>query len=416
MTAGPVRTGVCRVAGPAGRLSAVEAASGTVVRPPFAVSAASLVSSLDRFAVGPLLVLVAADLGASLGQVLAVATWYYLTYGLSQPVWGALSDRFGRLRLMQTALVGAAITGLVSALAPDLTVLILARCLTGAFFGAIVPTSITFVGDTVDERHRQGALTDLMAAVAVGTALATAVAGLVGDVSGWRPVFALPAVLALACAIALTRLPEPPRERPGSMLATTVEALRHRWVLVVIALALVEGAVALGVLTLLAPALQAQGVGATAAGLATAAYGLSVVATTRVVKALTRRVPMVRLMAIGGAAIVLGYAVLAVRVSVAGVVVTAVLLGVSWAFLHSSLQTWATAVLPRARGTVVSLFAAALFVGSSLGVWLAEPFTTAGRWELLFAGAAALGCALTIAAVLARRADDSRPHGRSTSP
>ena len=394
----------------------MEAASGTVRRPPLAVSAASLVSSLDRFAVGPLLVLVAADLGASLGQVLAVATWYYLTYGLSQPLWGALSDRFGRLRLMRIALVGAAITGLVSALAANLTVLIAARCLTGAFFGAIIPTSITFVGDTVEERHRQGALSDLMAAVAVGTALATAIAGLVGDVSGWRPVFALPAVLALGCALALTRLPEPSRERPGSMLATTVQALRHGWVLVVIALALVEGAVVIGVLTLLAPALQAQGVGATAAGLATATYGLSVIAATRVVKPLTRRVPMVRLMAIGGAAIVFGYAVVAVRVSVAAVVVTAVLLGVSWAFLHSSLQTWATVVLPRARGTVVSLFAAALFVGSSLGVWLAEPFTATGRWELLFAGSAAVGCALTVAAVLAKRADESRPRGRSTSP
>lgn len=382
----------------------MEAASASVRRPPVAVSAASLVSSLDRFAVGPLLVLVAADLGASLGQVLAVATWYYLAYGLSQPVWGALSDRFGRLRLMRIALVGAAVTGLVSAVAPDLTVLILARCLTGAFFGAIIPTSITFVGDTVDERHRQGALSDLMAAVAVGTALATAVAGVVGDVSGWRPVFALPAVLALGCALALTRLPEPSREPPGGMLTTTIEALRHGWVLVVIGLALVEGAVVLGVLTLLAPALQAQGVGATAAGLATAAYGLGVIASTRVVKALTRRVPMVRLMAIGGAAIVLGYAVLTVRVSVTGVVVTAALLGVSWAFLHSSLQTWATTVLPRARGTVVSLFAAALFAGSSLGVWLAEPFTTAGRWELLFAGSAAVACALTIAAILARRA------------
>lgn len=373
-------------------------------RPPAAVAAASLVSSLDRFAVSPLLVLVAADLGASLGQVLAVATWYYLAYGLSQPVWGALSDRFGRLRLMQTTLVGAAIAGIVSALAPNLAVLIVARALAGAFFGAIVPSSITFVGDTVDESRRQSALSDLMAAVAVGTALATATAGVVGDLSGWRPVFALPAVLALGCALALTRLPEPGRARSGSMLATALEAVRHRWVLVVITLSLVEGAVVLGILTLLAPALQAQGVGATAAGLATAAYGVSVVASTMVVKVLTRRVPMVRLMVIGGGAIVLGYAVLAVRVSVTGVVVSAALLGVSWAFLHSSLQTWATVVLPRARGTVVSLFAAALFVGSSLGVWLAEPFTTAGRWELLFAGSAGLALLLTGVAVLARRA------------
>lgn len=380
-------------------------------RPPVAVSVASLVNSLDRFAVSPLLVLVAADLGASLTEVLGVATWYYLAYGLSQPLWGALSDRFGRVRLMQVTLVGAAITGLISAIASSLLLLIVARGLTGAFFGAVIPTSITFVGDTVEERHRQGALSDLMAAVAVGTALATAMSGAVGDLSGWRPVFALPAVLALGCALALSRLDTPRRVASAGMLATMVEALRHRWVLVVIGLSLVEGAVVLGVLTLLAPALQAQGVGATEAGLATAAYGVSVILSTQAVKVLTRRMPMVRLMLVGGTAIVLGYALLAVHLSTVTVVLTAALLGVSWAFLHSSLQTWATVVLPQARGTVVSLFAAALFAGSSLGVWLAEPFAQASRWPALFASTAAVALVLTGCAVVARRA-----YGRFGAP
>ena len=47
-------------------------------------------------------------------------------------------------------------------------------------------------------------------------------------------------------------------------------------------------------------------------------------------------------------------------------VVAAVLLGLAWAAMHSSLQTWATEVLPEARATVVSLFAGSLFVGSAL--------------------------------------------------
>lgn len=374
-----------------------------LTRPPGPVAAASFASSFDRFAVSPLLVLVALDFGASLAQALAVASAYFLAYGVCQPLWGGLSDRFGRVRLMRAALLAAAAAGTLSAFAPNLGLLIAARALTGAFFGAVVPTSLTYVGDTVDEQHRQPALSDLMAAIAVGTALATAVAGILGDLVGWRVVFALPAAFAVACSFALRRLPEPAREVRAGAVATMVQCLRHRWVLVVVALALVEGAVTLGVLTLLAPSLQAQGVSAATAGLATAAYGVSVVLTTRVVRVLTRRMEMAGLMALGGSAVALGYAVLAVHVSVATVLAAATLIGVSWAFLHTSLQTWATVVLPHARGTVVSLFAASLFVGSSLGTWGAGPLSQHARWSLLFGIAAAGAALLTLAAVAARR-------------
>ncbi|MBU5899845.1 MFS transporter, partial [Vibrio cholerae O1] len=78
----------------------------------------------------------------------------------------------------------------------------------GAFHGAIVPTSLTYVGDTVDEEHRQPALADLMAAIAVGTALATALAGIIADVIDWRAVFAIPSALAVLSVIGLTRVPE----------------------------------------------------------------------------------------------------------------------------------------------------------------------------------------------------------------
>lgn len=227
----------------------------TRTRPPGSVAAASFASSFDRFAISPLLLLVAVDLGATLAQALAVASVYFLAYGMCQPLWGVLSDRFGRVRLMQAALLAAATAGILSALAPNLGLLVAARALTGAFFGAVVPTSLTYVGDTVDEEHRQPALSDLMGAMAVGTALATAVAGFLGDLVGWRVVFALPAVFAVGCSLALRTLPEPPREAGGGAVATMIESLRHRWVLVVVALALVEGAVTLGVLTLLAPSL-----------------------------------------------------------------------------------------------------------------------------------------------------------------
>ena len=372
-------------------------------RPPLSISLAAFVSSFDRFAISPLVVLVAHDLGATLTEALTIASAYFLAYGISQPVWGVLSDRIGRVRLMKATLVAAAVAGAVATFAPNLRILVIARALSGAFYGAIVPTSMTYVGDTVAEAHRQPALSDLMAAIAVGTASATALAGVLAHFADWRIVFAIPAVLAIASAIGLRGLPEPAREATGGVISTLRAALTHRWVLVVIGLAFVEGAVVLGVLTLLAPALQSQGIGAAVAGLATAAYGVGVIITTRMVKTLSRRLSMPRLMVIGGSATVIGFAALTIHLSTVTVIIAALLLGTTWSFQHSSLQTWATAVLPRARGTVVALFAGCLFAGSALGTSIGGSLGDNNQWTLLFAITGLVAFALTVTIVISRR-------------
>ncbi|HJG80352.1 MAG TPA: MFS transporter, partial [Brevibacterium senegalense] len=224
----------------------------------------------------------------------------------------------------------------------------------------------------------------------------------IGDSAGWRVVFAAPVLVSIVCAVALGRLTEPRREAPAGLLRTAGRVLRNRWVLAVLLLAFVEGAVVLGVLTLLAPALQSQGTGAGAAGAATAAYGVGVILTSRLVRPLSRHLSMPALMGLGGAAAVVGYAIVAVHTSVWTVVAVALLLGATWSFLHSSLQTWATSVVPEARGTVVSLFAGFLFAGSAVGAAVGGPLGDAQKWELLFGSTAVVALLVTVAAVLAR--------------
>jgi MFS family permease len=90
-----------------------------------------LAAFFDRFAIAPMLLTIAASLGASLTEVAATASLYYLLYGLMQPVWGMLSDRLGRVRVMRLTLFGAAVAGILSSLAPNLTVLIAARAFAG---------------------------------------------------------------------------------------------------------------------------------------------------------------------------------------------------------------------------------------------------------------------------------------------
>ncbi|OYO06636.1 MFS transporter [Enemella evansiae] len=360
-------------------------------------------SSFDRFAIGPMLVVMATDLGEPLAAVVALAGAYFLAYGLSQPLWGVLSDRLGRVRLIQFTLIVGGAASIASGFAPNLAVLLVLRIIAGACFGAVVPTSLTYVGDTVELSARQRALSDLMATMAVGTALATALSGLLAHSFGWRSVFVLSGVCSLIPGLLVGRLPEPQRAPVAGNIAVQLQtAIANRWALLLYALVMVEGGALLGMLTLLPPALSEHGVNVSLAGLATAAYGVGVMAFSRLVRPLARRWPMWGLLLLGGVQLAIGFALVSWRVNVVTVLITSLALGGGWAFMHSSLQTWATSVVPQVRGTVVALFAGSLFVGSSLATCLAAPWADTGHYQAIFAVAAVVMVPLTLVAVLGR--------------
>jgi predicted MFS family arabinose efflux permease len=371
---------------------------------PRSLVAACFLSNFDRFTVGPVLIAVATGLQVRLSATVAVASGYAVAYGLSQPIWGILSDRFGRLPILRGALFAAALAGVVSALMPTLWPLIVIRTVTGGFFGAVVPASLTYIGDTIPVSRRQGALSDLMSALGVGTAIAMVFSGVVTQFAGWRPVFALPAAAAGVVALLLRRLPEPPRfATPAKRRRPLLTVLSERWSYVVMVLGLLEGGVLLGCLPFLPPALQAHGLSAARAGAVVGLYGVGILVFTRMVKRLTPRRPAWALRVVGGVTMGVGYLVAADRQTIPAIAMTAVLLGAGWAFMHSTLQTWATTVAPEARGTGVAMFAAALFVGSAVGSALAGPLAQDGRFGLLFGAAALTMIPLTVLAALTRR-------------
>lgn len=356
-------------------------------RPLRVLHTATFLSSFDRLLVAPLLLPIARDLEADVADVALMATVYLVGYGLMQVVWGLVSDRLGRVRTMRLAMVVAGLAGLATALSPGLGALVVARLVAGGAYAAAVPGAITYIGDTVPAVRRHGPLTDLMTATALGMAAATLVGALLGDLLSWRVAFGVPAVAGLAVSFVLRRVPEPSgpdASRPPTPPALRVQARRvrevltHRRALLVLVLAGGEGMVLLGVITYLPTVLQAGGTGTTASGAATAVYGLAIVAFARVVKRLSTRVPPARLIAAGGAMGVASYVALLLDRDPPGVVAASVLLAGAWAFMHSTMQNWATQVVPPLRATVVSLFASALFLGSAAWTALGVPFVARG--------------------------------------
>lgn len=361
---------------------------------------ASATSSFDRFVIGPVLLTVAAAFHVGLARAASVASLYYLLYGLSQPFWGLCSDRLGRVRTMRLALGIAFVAGALAVLSPSLTLLVVTRAIAGAAMGAVVPTCLVYLGDAVPFGARQRILTDLNAASAAGLTLATALGGVLAATVSWRAAFAVPTLLAGLLAVLLARLPEPPADTVRQAGVGIV--LRSGWARVVLLLALVEGAVLLGLLTYLAPALQSTGASATVSGLVVALYGVGLLLASRVVKRLVDRVAPAVFIGFGTASLVIAYLLVAHDQGPGSIGLAAGCIGAGWASMHSTMQAWATEAVPGARAAMVSLFAGALFLGSGSATAALAPLAGADRWGVMFAGAAALAAAFGLVAAVSR--------------
>lgn len=362
-----------------------------------------LVATLDRFALPPMLTAVAHDLGAPLSSVVAVAGGYFLAYGLGQPFWGMAADRWGRVRTMRATLFLAGTLTVAGALSGSLLAFGLSRILAGWLYGAAYPSALTYLGDTVATAQRQRAIASLMVGVALGTAVASVGAGGLVGVTSWRWAFALAGATSIAVAVTLGRLAEPTRtRRPTSPGAAVGLMLRSSPARRVLTFAFVEGAVLLGALTMLPPAAEYSGASPAVAGLATAVYGCAVLLASPLIGRWSTYWPPARLILVGGTALCAGCALVAVSQRPGVVAVAAALVGLAWVSTHSTLQTWATLVLPAQRATVVSWFAASLFVGSAAGADFVGGLVERGAFTAVFAGYAAGAVVLTVLATRAR--------------
>ena len=363
----------------------------------------AMVSTLDRFAMPPMLLAISLDLDLPLSSVVAAAGAYFLIYGLMQPVWGIVSDRLGLVRTMRVTLLLAAVTTTTTVFANSALALGISRALAGACFAAAIPGTLVYVGDTVPSHRRQRNITDLMVGVAVGTALAAAGAGIVAEHFSWRAAFVVTGLAAAVLALALRRLATPPVTRARrNLFAPLAEVFRSAQARLVLALAVVEGAVLLGVLTLLPSAVESTGASASLAGAVTAVYGVAVLGFAWIVGRLTRQVRPSTLIAAGAGATVAACLLAAASTRPPAAVGASILLGAAWASMHSSLQTWATEVAPGARASAVAMFAGSLFAGSALGAVLAGGLAQDGRYRLIFTLAALAAIPLGIAGALGR--------------
>jgi predicted MFS family arabinose efflux permease len=350
-------------------------------------------------------VAISRDLHEPLAAVTAVATLYFFFYAAMQPFYGLLSDRLGRVRVMRGALVGMALANAAAAAAPSLGALVAAKAIAAGFAASLLPTSLVYVGDRVAFAARQHVIANILAAGALGTALATVSSGVLASLVSWRAPFALLALIALFLALVMARVPESlSQERRAGPVTQIRRVLSRRWARFLVVLALAEGATMVGFITFLAPALQAHGESAALAGLVVAAYGVAVFAGMQLLKRVIRSTgaPAAVLIASGGTLLLVAYLTAAADQGPVNILIASVVIGLGYCFLHSTLQTWATELAPEARGTATSLFVTAVFIGAAIGTAAVSGLADEQRYGLVFLIAAAITVPVAVIGALAR--------------
>lgn len=153
-----------------------------------AILLALFLSALDQTIVGTALPTVVTDLGGN-ELYTWVVTIYLLTATVTGPIYGKLSDQFGRRNLLMIGiglfLAGSALSGL----SQDMFQLILFRGIQGLGAGALFPISLAVIGDLFTPAER-GKYQGLFGAVfGVSALIGPALGGFLTDQISWHWVF-----------------------------------------------------------------------------------------------------------------------------------------------------------------------------------------------------------------------------------
>jgi EmrB/QacA subfamily drug resistance transporter len=145
--------------------------------------------TLDNMILNIALPTLAVDLGATAAQLQWVVNSYVLVFAGLLLVAGALSDRFGRRRML---VIGLSLFGLGSALAPLVTTadqLIVLRAFMGLGAALTMPSTLSIISDVFDEAERPKAIAAWGAVSGLGIVAGPLVGGWLLEHYPWTSVF-----------------------------------------------------------------------------------------------------------------------------------------------------------------------------------------------------------------------------------
>ncbi|MGH2465951.1 MAG: MDR family MFS transporter [Candidatus Limnocylindrales bacterium] len=170
-----------------------------------AILLALFLFALDQTVVGTALPVIVTDLKGN-DLYVWVVTIYLLTSTISGPVYGKLSDLFGRRPVIIFAVSLFLISSILSGLSQNMAELILFRGLQGLGGGAIFPVALAVVADLYTPSERGKYLGLFGAVFGVSFLIGPAIGGVITDNVGWHWIFYVNVPIGLISLVIIWRL------------------------------------------------------------------------------------------------------------------------------------------------------------------------------------------------------------------
>lgn len=368
----------------------------------------------DNYAAAPLLVEIAKDLELGISKAALSVTAYMLPFGLFTLLFGPLADRYGKAKVINTAAFGTAIFSCLGAAAFNLASLSVIRAVNGAFASAIIPVSMSLVGDRFadDSKEVQNALGRVFGMMFLGGASATAIGGTLAFLGSWRLVYLFYGIAELVMAFLMLKTLE---KQPGT---TSRLNFRHAYadafgrpdLLKTVSIVSLVGASVLGSFAYAGKFVETRtGHNILIVGLILTCFGLATVVGGRKAGVMRERFGN-KLLLLAGILGCISWALMGLWHSALWICFSLAGFGLGFIMIHPTLVTTAQQFMPTRRGTVMSLLSLNMFLGGGIGTFVYGKVLDRWGFGSVFVFAAVLMLlAGAIASVLLQRIAPAAP-------
>jgi MFS transporter, DHA1 family, multidrug resistance protein len=163
------------------------------------------------------------DLATSTTGVQLSLTAFLIGAGVGQVLFGPLSDRIGRLRPLVVGMAIYLVAGVVAAIAPTVTLLVVARLIQGVSGASGMVIGRAMVSDLAHGREAASAFSLMMLVSGIAPVAAPILGSLLAEPLGWRGllwIVAAMGALALAVSLLVVRESLPPEVRARQRIDT----------------------------------------------------------------------------------------------------------------------------------------------------------------------------------------------------